>query len=264
LLVLLSLAVAPAVFLLLFVYLRDKYEREPLSLVAITFVIGAACLVPAALIEFILGIFLPSNFLLQVFLSVALVEELTKFIAVRIKAYSSPHFREVMDGIVCTVAAGLGFATLENVVYILQSGLSVAITRAFLSVPGHAVWAGIMGFYIGLAKFNARSKSQERLRVIEGVGIATIFHGVYDLLVFSESLLGVIAISVVGWILFLLLIRRALSMSPFRWRETQPKYPVGGLLIPSRPRFCTRCGSRLVGDENFCINCGLALSNRTN
>ena len=62
--VLLSLAVAPAVFLLLFVYLRDKYEREPLSLIAITFVIGAACLLPAAVIEFILGLLLPYNFFL--------------------------------------------------------------------------------------------------------------------------------------------------------------------------------------------------------
>lgn len=259
---LLSLAVAPAVFLLLFVYLRDKYEREPLSLIAITFVIGAACLLPAALIEFMLGLFLPSNFLLQVFLYVALIEEATKFIAVRIKAYSSPHFREVMDGIVYTVAAGLGFATLENVVYILQSGLSVAITRALLSVPGHAVWAGIMGYYIGLAKFNATSKSQQRLRIIEGVGIATVLHGTYDILVFSESLLGVVAISLVGWVLFLLLIRKALSMSPFRWRETQATYP-GGVLVPSPPRFCAQCGSRLVGDEDFCMNCGFALSRRT-
>jgi RsiW-degrading membrane proteinase PrsW (M82 family) len=262
LVVLLSLAVAPAVFLLLFVYLRDKYEREPLSLIAITFVIGAACLLPAAVIEFILGLFLPYNFLLQVFLYVALIEELTKFIAVRVKAYSSPHFREVMDGIVYAVAAGLGFATLENVVYILQSGLSVAITRAFLSVPGHAVWAGIMGFYIGLAKCNATSKSQERLRIVEGIGIATVLHGIYDILVFSQSLLGVIGISLVGWILFLYLIRKALSMSPFRWREMRATYR-GGVLIPSPPRFCTQCGSRIVGDENFCMNCGFALSHWT-
>jgi RsiW-degrading membrane proteinase PrsW (M82 family) len=255
--VLLSVAVAPTIFLFLFVYLRDKYEHEPLGLVGITFVLGAVGMVPATLIELALGLFFSSGSVIDVFLYVALVEELVKFIAVRIKAYTSPHFSEVMDGIVYTVAAGLGFATAENIIYVLQNGLSVAIVRAFLSVPGHAVWAGIMGFYIGLAKFRSVSKSQQQQRILEGVGIAVVLHGVYDVMVFSDSLLGVIGVSLFGWVLFLLLIRKALSLSPFRWRETGIIHPYGaGPSLPFSPRFCTQCGSRLFGDETFCMTCG--------
>lgn len=258
---LLSVAVAPAVFLMLFVYLRDKYEHELLGLVGITFVLGAVGMLPATVIELVLESFSPSNLFVDVFLYVALVEELIKFGAVRVKAYRSPHFNEVMDGIVYAVAAGLGFATIENVVYVLQHGMSVAIVRAFLSVPGHAVWAGIMGFYLGLAKCSSASKSQEHWQIIKGVGIAIVLHGLYDISVFSESLLGVIGVSLIGWVLFLWLIRRALSLSPFRWKETGVTYPYGvSQFVPPPPGFCTQCGSRLVGNEKFCMNCGFAIS----
>lgn len=257
---LLSVAVAPTVFLFLFVYLRDKYEHAPLGLVGITFVLGAVGMVPATVIELALGSFFSSGSIVDVFLYVALVEELIKFIAVRIKAYTSPHFSEVMDGIIYTVAAGLGFATAENIIYVLQNGLSVAIVRAFLSVPGHAVWAGIMGFYLGSAKFRSVSKSQQQRRILEGVGIAVVLHGVYDVMVFSDSLLGVIGVSLFGWVLFLLLIRKALSLSPFRWRETGIIHPYGaGPSIPFSPRFCTQCGSRLFGNEKFCMACGFLI-----
>jgi RsiW-degrading membrane proteinase PrsW (M82 family) len=192
---------------------------------------------------------------------VALVEELIKFGAVRIKAYFSPHFNEVMDGIVYAVAAALGFATIENIVYVLQHGLSVAIVRAFLSVPGHAVWAGIMGFYLGLAKCKTTSKSQERWQIIKGVGIAIVLHGLYDILVFSENLPGVVVLSLIGWTAFLWLIRKALSMSPFTWKETSITHPydTGQFVLPP-PRFCTQCGSRLVGSEKFCMTCGILVS----
>ncbi len=218
-------------------------------------------MVPATVIELVLGSFFSFGSIVDVFLYVALVEELIKFIAVRIKAYSSPHFSEVMDGIVYTVAAGLGFATAENIIYVLENGLSVAIVRAFLSVPDHAVWAGIMGFYIGLAKFRSVSINQQRMRIIEGIGIAVILHGVYDITVFSGALLEAIGVSFFGWVLFLLLIRKALSLSPFRWRETGaiPTYGTSPL-IPYSPRFCTQCGSRLSGNEKYCMHCGFQVT----
>jgi RsiW-degrading membrane proteinase PrsW (M82 family) len=259
--VLLSVAVAPSVFLLLFVYLRDKYEHEPLGLIGMTFVLGALGMLPAMLIELLLGWLFPSNLIVTVFLYVAVVEETIKFGAVRIKAYLSPHFNETMDGIVYAVAAGLGFATVENILYVVQHGLSAAIVRAFLSVPGHAVWAGIMGFYLGLAKCKTMSKSQEGRQIVKGVGIAILLHGLYDSLVFSQNLLGVIAVSIIGWIIFLELIRKALSLSPFRWRGTSVTYPQeeGASVLPPS-RFCTQCGFRLAGNEKFCMNCGFPIS----
>jgi RsiW-degrading membrane proteinase PrsW (M82 family) len=258
--VLLSLAVAPTVFLLLFVYLRDKYEREPLGLVGVTFVLGAIGMLPAMLIELLLESLFPSNLFVEIFLYVAVVEESIKFGAVRVKAYLSPHFNEVMDGIVYTVAAGLGFATVENLLYVLRSGFSVPIFRAFLSVPGHAVWAGIIGFYVGIAKCRTASKNQAHLEIVKGVGIAIVLHGIYDTFVFSENVLGVIGVSLFGWALFLWLIRKALSLSQFRQRETGVTLPYSaGQFVSPPPRFCTQCGSQLVENERFCMNCGSPL-----
>ena len=254
---LLSVAVAPTVFLLLFVYLRDKYEREPLGLIGITFALGAVGMVPAMLIELLLGGLFPSSLFVEIFVYVAVVEELIKFGAVRIKAYRSPHFNEVMDGIVYAVAAGLGFATVENIAYVLQAGLSVAIFRAFLSVPGHAVWAGIMGFYLGIAKCRTVSKNRAHLEIVKGVGIAIVLHGIYDTFVLSENVLAVIGVSLFGWVLFLWLTRKAVSLSRLRWTGTGGTYPYGARQsVPLAPRFCTQCGSRLLGNERFCMNCG--------
>jgi RsiW-degrading membrane proteinase PrsW (M82 family) len=256
-LLLLSLAVAPAVFLLLFVYLRDKYEHEPLGLVGITFIFGALGIIPATVIELLLDMMYPAGVFVGFFLHVALVEELIKFLAVRVKAYDSPHFREVMDGIVYAVAAGLGFATVENVLYVFESGLSVAIVRAFLAVPNHAVWAGIMGFYIGFARCKSATPSQERWQIIKGVGLAIIMHGLYDVSVNFSSLLGIVGVSLAGWVIFLWMIGKALSLSPFRWRGAVFTPSAGGApWVPLAPRFCTQCGNALVGEERFCMNCG--------
>jgi hypothetical protein len=72
--------------------------------------------------------------------------------------------------------------------------------------------------------------------------------------------LGVVVVSLTGWIVFLLLIRKALALSPFRWKEP-PAIHTGSLRlpIPSSPRYCTQCGSRLSGYEKFCMNCGIML-----
>jgi RsiW-degrading membrane proteinase PrsW (M82 family) len=260
---LLTLAIAPTVFLLLFVYLRDKYEREPLGLIAVTFLLGAIGVLPAALLELLLGGLFPLPVIVQAFLYVAVVEELTKFGAVRIKAYRSFHFNEVMDGIVYAVAASLGFATVENIIYVLRSGLTVAIFRAVLSVPDHAVWGGILGFYLGLAKRDEKASGSAQGQIFRGLAIVIILHGVYDSLAFLESLGGVILISVIGWVLFLILIRKALAQSPFRWRQTHamPQSILGPTVDLNRPRFCSQCGLRLLGGERYCINCGATISN---
>jgi RsiW-degrading membrane proteinase PrsW (M82 family) len=109
--VLLLLAVAPSAVLLKYVLLRDKYEHEPMRLIAITFLFGALGIIPATILEILLN---SPNILVDAFLVTALIEESMKYLAVRAKAYQSPDFNEVMDGIVYGVAAGLGFATVEN------------------------------------------------------------------------------------------------------------------------------------------------------
>jgi RsiW-degrading membrane proteinase PrsW (M82 family) len=253
LLTLVGLALAPTVFLFSFVYMRDRYEHEPLRLVILTFFIGSVMVLPAIFLEQVLALPIPA--FVQAYVVIALVEEGLKFVAVRIKPYRSREFNEVMDGIVYGATASLGFATVENLLYVLgpHGGAVTGIFRAFLSVPGHVAYAGIMGFYLGLAKpFRNTSKSQERSLMVKGLVIAVFLHGSYDALLSlgGAGFFGAILVDVVSWIVFLRLIKKALSMSPFRW----------GAKAVQVSRFCSNCGVRLEGGGSFCIECGTRVS----
>jgi RsiW-degrading membrane proteinase PrsW (M82 family) len=247
-LLLLALAIAPAAVLLKYVLIKDKYKREPLLLVAKTFLLGMLSTVAAIVLELILNIPIP---FLREFVSVALIEESLKFTVVMYAAYRSPHFNEVMDGIVYGVAASLGFATVENILYVFVGGAGTAILRAFLSVPAHAAYGGIMGYYLGLAKQSRlQNPGREKRLMAEGLLFAVGLHGAYDASLENLGLIGVIlaiAIAIISWLIFLHLMRDALSKQP--WYET-------GEAPAIWPRFCTNCGTKVVPNTRFCANCG--------
>jgi RsiW-degrading membrane proteinase PrsW (M82 family) len=246
------LAVAPAALLLKYILVRDKYKHEPMRLLAVTFLLGALGIIPATIIELL---FNSPNIIVTAFLSTALVEEGVKYLAVRVKAYQSSSFSEVMDGIVYGVAAGLGFATVENIFYVFGFGtVSTAIVRAFLSVPSHAAYAGIMGFYLGLAKPHSLepSKNHTGKLIFTGLAIAIVLHGFYDTIAFELSglwgLAGLLGMTILSWIILLSLIKTALSLSPIRWGPAyQQTYPY---------RYCTQCGTQREPGSRFCANCG--------
>jgi RsiW-degrading membrane proteinase PrsW (M82 family) len=221
-LVLFVLAVAPGFFILWYIYNKDKYEREPKGLIVWTFFIGVGMAVPAALVELLLergtGIPMTGNLLgafFGSFIIVAPVEEVAKYLSVRVKAYNSPSFNEVMDGIVYCVAGALGFATIENIIYVFEYGAATGIFRAVFSVPMHALCGGVLGYYLGMRKMHGEEK---RHFVAAGILITTLFHGAYDFVLFSESYLGVFIVPIMIW-LFLVYKKRlyiALKDSPFR------------------------------------------------
>lgn len=250
------LAVAPAALLLKYILLRDKYKREPKQLIAITFLLGALGIIPATIIELLLGF---GNILITAFLSVAVVEETVKYLAVRGKAYNSSNFNEVMDGVIYGVAAGLGFATVENIFYVLGFGtISTALVRAFMSVPSHAAYGGIMGFYLGMAKpFCLTSKQHERKLILTGLAIAILLHGIYDTIAFTlegfAGLVGLLIMTAISWVILLQLIKKAISLSPIRWGDTGT-HSVTYQAYPNR--FCTQCGFPRESGSRFCINCG--------
>ncbi len=178
-------AVAPTAFLLWFFYHKDRYHHEPLRLIGLTFALGAVSTAPAMGAEYItLRLFHPAgpaSPFLQIFIGIALVEELCKFAAIRAKALNSPHFDEPMDGIVYGVSAALGFATVENLIYVLNYGLGTGIVRAFLAVPGHALFGAIMGFYIGQSKYLKKPSL-----LYAAIIVPTVFHGIYDSIALLE------------------------------------------------------------------------------
>jgi RsiW-degrading membrane proteinase PrsW (M82 family) len=178
------LAIAPSAFLIWYFYHIDKYKHESTRLLLVTFTLGAVSIIPAGLIEFVISRVLPRGpDILSAFvyflLGVALVEESFKFLSVRIYAFRSPHFDEPIDGIILGVAAALGFATIENIGYVFQYGVETAIIRGFLSVPAHAFWGAIIGFYLAEAKV----KNDSSLAV-RGLVLAIFFHAVFDTITF--------------------------------------------------------------------------------
>jgi RsiW-degrading membrane proteinase PrsW (M82 family) len=194
---LLLLALAPCLFLLWYFYHRDKYEPEPKKNIIKIFLLGAVMVIPAGLLEMGIGAGIDAvtvgiaNAFIMSFFVIAPIEELLKYFAVKQWIYRSLEFDEVMDGIVYTVAASLGFATIENILYVFQHGIQVAIARAFLAIPGHAFFGALMGYYIGRAKFN---KEKEGTLLFKGVLLAVLMHGLYDFLLLTQTALALLVI----------------------------------------------------------------------
>jgi hypothetical protein len=134
---------------------------------------------------------------------------------VYVSAYRSPEFNEVMDGIVYGVAGAIGFATLENIFYVLSMGAGVGVMRALFAVPGHAMWGAIIGFYMGMKKMHPESSLRY---VLAGLVIAVLFHGIYDFVLFTASPLAFLIIPIIIWLYFVYRkrLRAAQKSSPFR------------------------------------------------
>ena len=196
--ILLILALLPAALLTVYIYKKDRLEREPVQLIFRLLGLGAFSCLPASALE--LGITkLISSFRLQnpyfaVFLEsfvvAALCEELVKYYFLKRTTWRSASFNYQFDAIVYAVSVSLGFAALENVLYVSQSGLATGVMRAVTSVPGHAIFGVFMGYFYGYAKLAEQqgraSESREYLAL--SVLVPLLLHGVYDFLAFSMSL----------------------------------------------------------------------------
>ena len=184
--------VLPALILLYFIYKQDKIEKEPFGLLAKLFIAGGLMTIPAGIAE---AFFIPiasrileptgsmTLFLfVENFLIIALAEEGFKRLAMRGLTWRHPAFNFRFDGVVYGVAAALGFAAFENVMYILGYGLGVAPVRAVTAIPLHCIAGVFMGHYYGMAKYflsrgmEAESRRNMRLSLLMPV----LIHGFYD------------------------------------------------------------------------------------
>jgi len=189
---LIALAIAPGLAISIFIFYHDVYNREPAVNLIMSFVWGMLAILPAAFIEFNTiddnNTSIP-QIIFSTYLLIALAEELSKFLVLRYYAFTRSSFDEPLDGIVYSVMVSMGFATMENVGYVFESqnGLMVALSRMFTTVPAHATFAIIMGYFVGKAKFEVAHRSW---LLFLGVFWATFIHGTYDLFLFlNESYL---------------------------------------------------------------------------
>jgi RsiW-degrading membrane proteinase PrsW (M82 family) len=190
------LSAIPAFGLALYVYYSDTTSGEPLTVLVATFLLGILTANFAAVVNTVLNpLFEPLGFLGMVvmfFVVVGPVEETVKLLAVRLYAYEKPSFDCVVDGAVYGAMAGLGFATVENSLFIARQvgelgmgvgpieligvGGSITAVRA-LAGPGHVIYSAIAGYYLGLAKFNPDNRGPI---LVKGLLIAAFVHATYN------------------------------------------------------------------------------------
>jgi RsiW-degrading membrane proteinase PrsW (M82 family) len=176
-------AIVPSILLLLYFRARDV-NREPTGVLLKVFGLGVLTVIPVLLVAWplsLVGKGLAGPFALGAFgafATAAIPEEFFKFVVVWFYASRHREFDEPMDGVVYGATASLGFATLENVLYVGSGGLGVAILRAFTAVPGHAFAGAIMGYYVGRARFTPAG--QRGALVFYALAIPTLLHGLYD------------------------------------------------------------------------------------
>lgn len=225
---LLVLAIAPAVALFFFFYVRDRYRREPLGVMLVTFGLGAVSLVPAAVtslsLQKLTGWRSSTPDLFHAFLGamliVGLVEEGAKFLVVRFYAFHRPEFDEPYDGIMYSVMAALGFATVENMLYVFSGGAGTGVVRALLSVPSHAFDGVLMGYFLGEAKFARSDRAGNWLSAL-GFALAVVAHGLYDFIVFALDeaplmVVSLVTMAVLFWVIFFKATRKLSEQSPYK------------------------------------------------
>lgn len=216
-LILLALALAPGAAIGLYIYLKDKHEREPLGLLMRSFFFGILSVFVTLLISRVIGVFITideqsvGEQAVHAFLIVALVEEFSKFIFVRGILYNNPNFNEPFDGIVYSVMVSMGFATFENILYVTDGGISTALMRMFTAVPAHATFAILMGFYLGKAKF----EHKKSYYAIHALAVAALFHGAYDYCLFISFVPGIVFGALASLVVGIWLSRKAIHIHQF-------------------------------------------------
>jgi RsiW-degrading membrane proteinase PrsW (M82 family) len=249
---LLVLAVLPVYLLCAYVYAKDK-EKESKKLLRKLFLFGMLTIIVAVILELLLGLIFKaednSNYIIQfisIFISIGFIEEICKWTVLRIGAFNNKEFNHIYDMIVYSVNVSLGFAVLENILYVLSSGFATGIVRALISVPGHACFAIFMGYYLGLAKINQVNdlKNKYMKNIILSILSPTLIHSIFDFLLLSKSNLNIVIFLVFLILIYILCLKKIkiLSSVSSNFKE-----------IPHN-NYCTNCGSPLIG--RYCTKCG--------
>lgn len=258
------LSLLPCILWLWYFYTRSIYRRDPLQLVALTFVLGGATTLPA----------LPLNLfgqslmlrptggseaatLLTIFLVIAPVEEFCKFLAVYVYAWRHQEFDEPLDGVIYSAAAALGFAAVENIIYLAQSDPSLLLLRGPLSNPGHALFSALWGLSLSRVRA-APNIFTQRLKLFAGGWLmAVLLHALFDALLLQTETVGPIIFpaavaSIIGLFLW---VRSRIHYH----RDTSPHRE--GTVLLTLSVECPNCGKPGLAGTS-CLKCGAQLPER--
>ena len=277
--ILLAAAIIPVVLLCFYIYKKDQH-KEPKKLLISLLVLGALTCIPVVIGEIIVGEIVgieddAETFLeifIIVFLSVALIEEGFKWLVTYFKGYKNREFDEIYDIIVYAVYASLGFAGIENIMYVFSYGFETALLRAITSVPGHACFGILMGYYLSKAKVGEINgqKSIKTNNIFLSILIPTLFHTFYDAILTVDSdwsMLIFIVFDIAMVVYCFLIVRKmskiqqTLSTNIDKGVITETKEGTINYDAPKSEgeiKFCPICGRSAEGN-NFCPQCGFKL-----
>lgn len=201
------IAVLPAIALMIYIYLQDNHEKEPIGLLMAIFGLGILSCLPTMLFEWLFSYMLDAligglstnlYWFIYAMIGVAIVEEFFKFLAAYLLTWRNRHFNYKFDGIVYCLFASMGFAATENIMYLVvenmttgdsQDVLNLGIQRGLFAIPLHAMCAIFMGYFYGNAKYakSYGNRSKCRQNILLGLLIASLLHGFYDFCLFTGN-----------------------------------------------------------------------------
>ena len=257
-LILLLISVMPIIII-------ERYIYKKLSLG------GILSLIITLIISIILGIIFPVlnastikqnlvEVFIYAFIGVALVEEFSKWIVTYIITYNNKEFDELYDMIIYCVFVSLGFACIENIMYVFSSGISVGIRRALFSVPGHACNGVFMGYYLGLSKIDKHNKKEDlaKKNLLLSILVPTALHGTFDFCLMSRQIILLLTFYIFVFILYKKSIKKVneISKSENKIESNNVTIENNNIQNDNNEQYinCPNCGKLISG--NFCPNCG--------
>lgn len=207
--IILILAILPVIVLSSYIYKKDKYEKEPLSMLMLAFALGMLAIPFDLLVVGIINAVIPGESVFySAFFEAGIPEEFCKWALFMLIIWRNKNFNEFFDGIVYAAFIGLGFACIENVMYVFGSenfgaAVTTGVVRALLSVPGHFLFAVIMGYFLGMARFRPEQRSKY---LILSYVCPVLAHGLFDYLLMLSSALAENNLELISVVLFILFI----------------------------------------------------------
>ena len=219
----LFLAIIPSIILFLVIWKGDRIEKEPPKLLWKLFLFGVLTTISATILETLGEDYIFASMdqtsilylLIDNFLIVAMAEEAGKYFVMKKVTWKHPAFNYTFDAVVYAAAVSLGFATLENILYIMDEDFSTAIVRALFSVPGHVIDAVYMGYYYGLAKhadaYNDRRLTKKNLR--KAFWVPVLIHGFYDFCLSTEYDIFILIFFIFEIVITVMAVRKFMRLS---------------------------------------------------
>ena len=201
------IAIAPGIALALIAYLTDRHDREPAGLLLKLFAIGFIAVIPTALIEQGLLMLNPFTGILSIafiaFVVAGFTEELVKRTVVTRFALHRMEFNEKLDGIIYSVFVALGFATAENIEYVVFAFATnpfIGLYRGVISVPAHMLFAITMGYYISLSKFSVEPVAK-RAYLMKALSVPALLHGIFDFILMAQ--MDILLLAFIPFVIYL-------------------------------------------------------------